>query len=264
MVRNAILRVTVGSGIVFEKNLTGMGNSKRFGVINRQTYDFFVRSGVPKDKLSIVGYLDFSLAQEMQESLDSSATKRSEVTNRLGLDLKKKRITFFSSAYNGKDVHVLSDSQQYELTLRIIKIIQDVCSKDQYEILFKIHPSENLELYRPLQNFEVKLYDKHANNYELVYFTDLYVGGGTAANFIPIVMGKEAIFVNFLNLPIIDATRKVFNIEKFVTEDKEFRKLLSFFVTGTLSPLYRSSEETVTRNSLQKILDWIDNTTQVN
>lgn len=252
-----IARLILGKGFIQAKALPGCGNSKKFGVINHQAHDYFVRNGVPKEKLSIVGYLDYYFAEKVKRDLDQDEVEREVAARRLSINTQKKQIVFFSSPYNGKDIKVLTDEEQYNFTETLVKTIRTIFPVETYDLRIKIHPSENIELYRPLTKWGVTLYDKHTNNYELIYFADLYIAGGTSANFIPLVMGKDAIFINFLKHPIIESTKKVFNIKNFVTDYQTFSKLLTDFKNGALPKQYYDVAGIATPDSLKKILEWV-------
>lgn len=255
--KRLIARLILGDGFVPAKALSGRGNSKKFGVINHQAYDYFVRNGVPKEKLSIVGYLDYYFAEKVKRDFDQNERERETAAWRLSINTQKKQIVFFSSPYNGKDIRVLTNEGQYNFTEALVKVIRAVFPTETCDIHIKIHPTEDIELYRPLAKWGVTLYDKHTNNYELVYFADLYIAGGTTTNFIPLVMGKDAIFINFLRHPIIESTKKVFNIKHFVTDYPTFTKLLVDFKNGRPVKQYGDVDGVTTPDSLKKILEWI-------
>ena len=255
--KRLIARLILGRGFILSKALPGRGNSKKFGVINRQAYDYFVQNGVPKEKLSIAGYLDYYFAEKVKQDFGRNERGREAAARRLLINMQKKQIVFFSSPYNGKDIRVLTDEGQYNFTEALVKAIRAVFPAETHDIRVKIHPTENIELYRPLSKWGVTLYDKHTNNYELIYFADLYIAGGTTTNFIPLVMDKDAIFVNFLKHPIIESTKKVFNIRHFVTDYPTFTKLLTDFKNGTLAKQYYDVGGVTTPDSLNKILEWI-------
>ncbi len=250
-------RLLLGSDFTISKELTGLGNSDRMGVINRRALDYFISHGVSPEKLSIVGYLDYHFSQTVKRDLDLDSRKRVEAMKRLSIDPSLKLITLFSSPYNGKDVNVLTDAEQYDFTSRIMNTIREICPASRFALALKIHPSERIELYRPLEKIGVKIFGKDTDNYELVYFTDLYVAGGTAVNFVPLIMGKDAIFINFLKLSNIEDTRPIFNIKKFVTDDAEFRELLTRYREGILPRQYADVEDVITHDSLKKIIAWI-------
>src|SRR3989344_6710781 len=177
------------------KWLPGGGTAKRLGVINQQAFEFFRKQGIPAEKMTVVGYLDFYLAEEKKKQLDADELARKKAAETLGLDLGKKQIVIFTSAYNSRVVNVLDDDGQYQFYENIVKIIKQIYPKESHEIIIKPHPIERTELYRPLEKFGVKIFANLADNFTLVYFSDLYIADSSTANFIPITMGKKTIFI---------------------------------------------------------------------
>ncbi len=256
-IKRKLINFVMGEEFSPSKDLIGRGNADKFGVINEQTKQFFLSQGVPEKKISVVGYLDFYLGQKTKEDFAKDTELRRVAATRLNINESKKNIVFFSSPYNGKDLNILSDAGQYEYTERIVKEIRSVCAESEYDILFKIHPSENIHLYAPLKKLGVKLFGKDTNNYELIYFADLYIAGGTATNFVPMIMDKPAIFVNFLNIKVVESTKNVFNIKEFMHDYMKFSEMLLSFKNGKLLRQYGDVQSIITLNSLDKIIDWI-------
>ena len=255
--KRSVARLTLGFGFDLGKDLVGFGNSDRMGVMNERALKHFLSNGVSPEKLSVVGYLDHYFAEAVKKELDQNLAKREAVFKKFGLDPLRKNIVFFSSIYSGKDLFVLSQEGQYEFTKKIFESIRKVCPESEHDLSLKIHPAEDIELYRPLEKMGVKIFGKDTDNYELIYCNDLYIAGGTATNFVPLIMGKDAIFINFLKLPVIEATKEVFNIKKFMTDYGEFENLLSLFKEGKLPKQYENMEGIVTKDSLSKIVRWI-------
>lgn len=239
------------------KGVPGGGAALRFGVINQQAFEFFRQRGVPAGKMAIVGYLDFHLAEAKKKELDADEIVRRQTAEALGLDLGKKHIAIFTSAYNSRVVNILDDDGQYQFYEDLIKTIRDIFPKESHDILIKPHPIERPELYQPLEKYGAKVFDRLADNFTLVYFADLYIADSSTANFIPITMGKKAIFINFFRLSLIEKSAPYFGIKRFVAEREEFRALLEKHKKGVLGRQYEAGEEIITSDSLAKILNWI-------
>lgn len=250
-------RVFIGPNFSFSKTILGGGVGRRFGVINQQAYDFFLSHGIPKEKMAIVGSLEFAAAEKTFFDLRTNPAREKEARARLGLNDGKKNIVFYSSPYNVKDITILTDEEQYLFTERVMGIIRDVCPEEGYNLLLKVHPKEETKLYEPLARYGVKIFHKDADNAELVYFSDLYIDGGSTTNFIPILEGKEALFINPLKLAVVETTADHFGINRYVHEYEEFRVLLELFKRGKLPKQYTYKDEIFTKNSLRKILHWI-------
>src|SRR3989344_4413615 len=246
-------------GFDFEggKFVIGAGPSKRMGVINSAAKDCFVQAGVPEKKISIVGHPDFYLAEEVMKNLGSSSLEKITVADKYGIDLSKKNVVFYSSPMYVKDITVLTPAEQLDYTKRLFTIIRKYLTEKNYDLILKIHPLEKADLYRPVEELGVKIMKKQTNNNELIFFADLYIADSTFTNFIPIAMGKEAIFVNFFNLPSVESAKGCFGIKKFIEAWDEFEKLLELFRDGNLPRQYEFDAKILINNSLRKILDWI-------
>ncbi len=252
-----LLKCVAGRGASNVKSVLGSNLSDKFGVINQQAFDYFASQGVPRGKMTVVGYLDFHAATALKQRLDTNESARAEVAGRLGIDQTKKNIVIFSSAYNSNVVHVLDDAGQLSFYENIVEMIRESCPVEQYAISLKIHPIENISLYEPLKKQGIKIYDKFTDNAELIYFSDLYVADSTTVNFVPVLMNKHALFVNFLQLPLIEASREYFGIKKYITNKDEFRALVAAYADGRLEPQYNPDTRIFTKDSLSKTVAWV-------
>ena len=251
-----LLKIIFGAGFIHEKDVLGRGPSKSFGVINEQAFAFFKSCGVPAEKMTVVGYVDFELALRTKKELDADEGKKKRTMASLSIDPSKKRIVIFTSSYNSSVVKVFDDLGQYRFYEDIVTRIRKFCSANEYQILLKIHPIEKKALYAPLEKYGVVVFDKFANNFELVYFSDLYIADSTTANFIPEIMGKDAIFIDFYGLPLIEASRKYLGVKKFIRNPDEFESLLGLWKQGKLEKQYETSDLLV-ENSLERIVRWV-------
>src|SRR3989344_4757267 len=256
--KHALTSLVLGSKFNREKGPIGAGASERLGVINVQAQEYFIREGIPREKITVVGNPDFPLAEDTKKILDTEERPRAATARALGVDLSKRQIVIFSSPFNSKDVSMLSDREQYQYMERIVKTIRMYCGKDAYQILFKIHPSESLDLYWGLESYGVTLFGKDTDNFNLIYFADLYIAHGSTTNFIPIIMKKQAIFINLFKLVSVEGSREFFGIKKLVHEWDEMDKAIREYSNEALPLQYENKPEIFTSNSMQKIVQWID------
>ncbi len=256
--RKILLACVIGSRLDVAKRTIGSGSAKKFGVINGQTRDYVAGRGVPLRKITVVGYLDFFLAEKMSKDLAKDAGPREKLARIHGFDMHKKNIIVFSSPYNTKDVTFLSDEEQYRYVESIFTGLWSVLPKDQYDFHLKIHPAEDKNLYRHLASRGVKIYGKETNNFEIIGISDLYIADSTTTNFIPIIMNKDSIFVNFLKLEMVDMAKESYGIHAFVHTLHEFEKLVIDWREGRLEKQYTQDEYIYTKNSLEKIMAWIN------
>lgn len=236
----------------------GAGQAQKIGVFNQKTFAILKKAGIKEEKMAIVGSMDFVQAEKIQEELFKDSLLREKTAQKYGLDLAKKNIIIFSSPFNTKDICLLSDQEQLTYFQKIAHCVREVFNPKGADILLKIHPAENLTTYQSLKALGVKLFDKFANNEELIALSSLYIATCTTTNYIAIAMNKEAIFINLLELERIECVKPSFGIKKFVHNEEELKKLLRDFKNNCLERQYEIPPEDIyTKNSLQKIINWI-------
>ena len=251
-------RIIFGGDFEHKKGVAGAGPAKRLGVINEQAKNYLLENGVSGGKISIVGYLDFYLAEKMKKELDNNLGQKIRIAEKMGVNLSKKNITIFSCPLYLKDVTVLTKEGQLEYTEKMFKTIRENCLESLFQINFKAHPSEDLLIYEPLaKKYGVRLFDKNTNNFELIYLSDLYISENSTTNFIPIIMGKDSIFENFIDLPVVEKAREYFGIKRYIHEITEFEALIKGWAGGKLEKQYAYDEKIFTKDSLQKIVNWV-------
>ncbi|OHA26146.1 MAG: hypothetical protein A3D52_00485 [Candidatus Taylorbacteria bacterium RIFCSPHIGHO2_02_FULL_44_36] len=251
------LAVLLILGIYQNKSVLGGGTAKRFGVINQQAFEFFKKQGVPEEKMTVVGYLDFHLAEKTKKDFDDNKQTFLKKALEYNINLSKKNIIVFSSPFYIKDIKIITAEEQVRYYKKLIEKIREICPLEKYDILFKIHPIEDLNTYKSLENIGIKIFDKNADNHALIYLSDLYIADSTTTNFIPITMGKKAIFINFYKLLLVESSKYCFGIKKFATDEKEFNRLLKLYHDRRLPVQYEKDEEIITPDSLTKIIEWI-------
>lgn len=247
----------LGFGFEDGKFVIGAGPSRRMGVINSAAKDCFVRVGVPEKKISIVGHPDFYLAEKIMSDLNSDGLEKMKVADKYEINLSKKNVIFYSSPMYTKDVTILTLIEQLDYTRRLFVTVRKYLTEESYDLIFKVHPVEKADFYKPLEKIGVKIMDKQANNNELIFLSDLYIADSTFTDFIPIAMGKEAIFVNFFKLPSVESAKSCFGIKRFVEDWDEFEKLLKLYRDGKLPRQYESGGNIFVKDSLSKILAWV-------
>lgn len=242
----------------WSKGTIGGGRAKKFGVINEQAKEFFVKHDIPSEKMQVVGFIDFHLSEKLMKDTNLDISKKNILAKDLEIDLTKKNVIFYSTPFNRKDIGILSDEDQYKMTEITVGTIREICPFDKFEIIFKPHPTENHLQYASLSKYNVKFTNPLGDNNKLIYLSDLYIAGVSTTNFIPLVMDKDAIFVNLAKLKQIESARSFFGIKKFVTEKTDLVNLLIDFKNGKLEKQYDSSDKIITCDSLNKILKWIN------
>jgi hypothetical protein len=238
-------------------NLISRGGAQKIGVINQFSYNVLKKKGVPENKISIVGYANFDLAKKTLDLLNNSPETKKALAKKYDIDINKKNIIIYSSPFyrNG----FISPQKFIEYYHGIIKTVREVFSTKEADILFKLHPAEELSVdsYAIFKDMQVKLY-RDISNEELISFGDLYIAHWSTANFVPIAMEKDCIFINLIKLPFADLYKEMFSIKKFISEENEFKKLLIDFKNGTLIKQYDKNSILSDGKCLARIIHWIN------
>ena len=250
-IKQKLTNLLMGRGNDF-KTLGG-GASDKIGVINQRTKNSFIKEGINHDKISVVGFLDFSQIEKAQKELTNPEIKQ-KIAKEYSINLGKTNIAVFSHPFNIKDVGDLSDEEQLAFFEKIIQSIRKVFPQETADILFKIHPAENINLYKPLEKYGVKIFNKESSNGVIVYFSNLYISHFSTTNLIPMMMQKPCIFLNIFTLA--GAEQKLGQI--FTPTHQELVEKLRAFQANQLPLQYRDDPTLFTKNSLEKILAWIN------
>ncbi|MFH1820693.1 MAG: hypothetical protein ABH805_02165 [Candidatus Nealsonbacteria bacterium] len=238
-------------------NLLSHGGAKKFAVINQYAYNILKKSGVPEKKISIVGYANFDIAKKTLDLLNNDLLLKEETAEKYNIDLNKKNIIIYSSPFYRNDF--ISPEELVEYYCEIVKTIKEVFTEKEADILFKLHPSEkDLNLYEPLKKLGVKIYDKNTNNEELISFADLYIAHWSTANFVPLIMQKDCIFINLMKFKFVDLFKEMFSIKKFISDMNEFKSLLIDFKNGKLVKQYNNNSIMNDGKCIARIIEWID------
>jgi hypothetical protein len=256
--KKKLLECTMGTKLEVAKKTIGSGSANRFGVINMQTRDYLAGRGVPVHKMSVVGYLDFFLAEQMKKDLAQKSGFREQLARQHQFDITKKNVIVYSSPYNTKDVTFLSDAEQCDYIESIFNGLQSVLPNNQYDFHLKIHPAEDRNVYAALASRGVRIYGKEANNFELIGLSDLYIADSTTTNFIPILMDTDSIFVNFLKLDMVEMAKSSYGITSFISTVEEFKQMVSRWKNGALEKQFVRDDYLYTTDSLEKIRAWIN------
>ena len=146
-IRNFIYHLVLGKNLDFVKGVPGAGTARRLGVINTAALNFFLREGVDPSKISVIGYMDFHVAETTKNDLDCNTNLRFEVKSKYGLHPEKKRIMIFTSPYNTNIVDVFDDRGQVDFYDKIVSLVRKVFPSETHEIILKLHPLERKGIY---------------------------------------------------------------------------------------------------------------------
>lgn len=237
-------------------DMLGGGSCQKFGVINQKTFQMFQQSGLPPAKMEIVGYIDCDLALRKKEFFAKNPPARTEAQKKYEIDSQKKTIIFFSTPFNIKDIHVFTDKEQENYCLSIISAIREIFPAREANLIFKPHPAQPIYFQKIMEDYQVKVC-RWIDNEELINLADLFIDHHSSANFIPMALQKDIIFLNLLGLPQIERTQEFFGIKQFVKTQEELKEKLKAFKDGCLEKQYQAGQTNIISNSIEKIIKWI-------
>lgn len=237
------------------------GRADRVGVINKYSFEVARQAGVPLKRVAVVGHLDLDAAVETKKNYDLDPAKARALAVRLGLESGKKTISVFASTpFYTKDMRIMTAEAQLDYYRRLFGVMMSVCSPEDYNFCFKIHPAESLELYRPLESIGAKLFDKNTANDDLIYCADLYVSHHTTTNFMAMAMGKDCLFLNLVGLKFIDRFKAVMSIDEFIPDWSVLQQRLQEWRAGEHRNNYRVDDIMTDVHSGQRISRWVAGT----
>lgn len=224
------------------------------GVIDRFGADYFAQNAWDPAQMTIVGFFDWSMIQDLREHIARDAAFRQTLEKRYGLAPRRRRILILSTIfYAGHATLSMSADEQ-------VTYFGDICDDvraayPDADILFKFHPRDE-EIYGPLEKKGVRVLRTEANMEELIALSHLYIAHPlTAANFSVIGSGIPALFINFTTLSLLDEGKELYGLTRIIKNRAEFRKALTEAAAGRLPLQY--DETRADPGSREKILRFV-------
>jgi hypothetical protein len=240
----------------YSGDFLGTGSSKKFGVVNARSRAKHKKRGVPEHKMHVVGNLSFSRALEYARGPAHDPILAAGLLKKHGLRETKRYIALFHTPYYRGASPALTREEYLELLLFIIAIIRNVFPEEHSNVILKLEEGEEKEFYTSLPPW-VHVLDASVPDEDVVASSILYIGCDSSANFLPQIMEKQAIFLNFLDVPEVQSACNHYQIKHLVTDWREFKKLLLQCVEGTLSRQYLYNPILFPPDSSQLIRRWI-------
>lgn len=241
--------------------IMGLGPSQKLGVINQHAYQIYKEAGVNENKMTIIGSMDFDSTINMLHAIEANPELKSKIKKKYSVDDSRINIALYSIPFNTKDVTFFTKREQMKHFYGIALAIREIFPEEGANILLKIHPAENIETYKPLEFLGVKVYGKDTINEELIYFVDLFISYPSTSNYVPIIMNKDAIFINLLKFSkaIGEGDKASYGIKKIVYNKREFKKLLKEFKQGKLKKQYTADHIIADGRCAERIKRWLSN-----
>lgn len=231
--------------------------AEKLGTIDDTLRGYFVWSGWQDTQIQVVGFADYSLINDEIRSLEKDTARREALCRRYGLDERGTRILVISNPfYTGRNAVYLDENGQRAYFRDIFDDVRSVYPESEADILFKVHPREDVAMYAEFTRRGVRVYGNESNLNELIALSSLYIAHPlTAANFIIRGSGKPAIFLNFTPLDYFDEGKELYRLRTIFKTHDAFRRALADFKKGALPLQY--STEGVDTNSLEKIVSFV-------
>lgn len=229
-------------------------NVKKIGVIDKKSIKVFAFHKYDINKIDIVGHIDNYLINVLKNRL-SNKIFFEYLLAKNELSKNKKRVLVISTSFNHKDIRILSNEAQDDYYYKLFITIKKILGKD-YEILFKLHPSEP-DIYNNCRQLGVKIYGENTQTEELVCLSDLYIAHPqSTVNYMAQAIDKPSIFINIIGLDIYETAKNYFNIISTIKTIDDFSNVLTNFRENKFIKQYNNYEINV--NSIDNILKLIN------
>ena len=202
-----------------------------------------------------VGNLDIQTTNELNRRVLGDASFRAGLEIKYSLETGKKNILVFSA-------RILSISFPREKYLEYYKgVFSELRAhfpREEFVVLFKLHPKEDLEAVRVLcKEYDARAYGGEADSGELTVLSHLVVADPmSSVNYHVLGSGIPAIFINFSGSRTIEAGKDGLSIKHVVHDREEFGTMLRSFKEGRLEKQYDNTN--IELRSREKIVELIN------
>lgn len=236
---------------------------KKVGIIGEEGRAIFhERFGFDPSTMTVVGNAEYQRVSELRAHVVGDGLYRHTLLKKYGLDQENKKILIMSVWYEHhgavRPAHTYSPEDtktQLAYYERIIRAIRGVCPEREYDILFKLHPSEK-NIYESYRRFGTLFFGDEATPEELLVLSDLYIADPcTSANYMVIASGIPALFVNADGLPALNKCTLFYPMTRIIKSWDELDAALGDFKNGTLDAGYDAS--TIDPRSIDRIVEFI-------
>ena len=236
---------------------------RKVGVIGPEGIRIFKeRYGFDPKTMTVVGTAEYERVSELKMRVREDEEFRDGLIRKYGLDHNKKRILILSVwfAHHGAvrpAQYYSTKEKERQIThyRRLIASVRAVCPAESYEVLFKLHPSEQ-NIYTSYETLDVRIFGDESISEELLVLSDLYIADPcTSANYMVVASGVPAIFDNTETLPALNKCALFYPITKIVQNIGEFQEAVDAFAKGGLSRGYDDTD--IDCKSIERIARFI-------
>lgn len=229
----------------------------KIGVIDEHAAEAYPeRYGYSTDLIEIVGMADFQIVREIKNKIESDKSFRKNLEGKYNLISNKMNISVLAWNYHKKERANITFEEHIDYFYNVINMIREVYAKEEADILFKLHPSDDPQIYKQYEELGVKIYADDVATEDIVCISDLCVTDPwTSANYIVIASNVPSIFVNFSRMRFLNEGMKYFNIKYVATQKEIFLDMVRQFKEKKLP--YQYDNSSFDENSIDKIVKFI-------
>jgi len=239
-------------------NSPGMVN--RLGLMDETAVEIFRDDcGIPPERMIKVGMADQQFAYELKQRITRDAVFRQELERKYDLSKKGKIVTVLVWGLHKRKRWSFTAEEHLDYFQKILESIRKFFPPTNAEIVFKLHPGDDLALYASFRDAGVRVFGDEAETEELIGLADLCVlDPWTAANTLVLAGGGPALFVNFSRLTAINAGKELYRLREIIISREKFESRLADFRRGDQSFDLPSSSLPIDRGALDRIIALIN------
>lgn len=240
------------------ENTIHINKPKKVGVIDENSVESFnLKFGFDLDTIQTVGIVDFQKVYNMRKKITSDQMFKCEMEGKYSIDSKKRNIVIIAQSHHLKAGTNLTTEGQIERYRNIVQTVRKIFTKDEADILLKLHPSDKPDIYESYKELGVKIFADESDTDELLCMSDLCITDAwTSTNYMVLASGVSAIFINlFLSDAFSKVAKKYYKVKDVVVNEDMFLDKLNQFKNDELENQYDNSH--IDLDSINKIVKFI-------
>jgi len=236
------------------------GIVNRLGLMDEAAMEIFRDvCGISPERMIKVGMADQQFAYELKQRITRDAVFRQELERKYGLGKKGKIITVLVWGLHKRKRWAFTVEEHLNYFRAILESVRKFFPSAEAEIVFKLHPGDDLVLYAPFRDAGIRVFGDEAETEELIGLADLCIlDPWTAANTLVLAGGGPALFVNFSRLTAINAGKELYRLREIITSREKFESRLADFRRGDRSFDLPNSSLPIGRGALDRIIALIN------
>ena len=193
----------------------------------------------------------------MRKKITSDQMFKCEMESKYGIDSNKLNIIIIAQSHHLKAGTNLTTEGQIKRYRNIVQTVRKIFTKDEADVLLKLHPSDKPDMYEFYKELGVKIFADESDTDELLCMSDLCITDAwTSTNYMVLASGVPAIFINlFLSDAFNKVAKKYYKVKDVVVNDNMFLDKLNQFKNNKLENQYDNGH--IDLDSINKIIKFI-------